>query len=139
MTHKKDDMLILVNVFLLSCGCLCFMPFPRSILGGISWSYSCVYYILLIVGIIKQFSPSATDITHYPAGTCRHIDVNMTSLHRIDVNTTFFDVGKPVFKSMMLTSELFVNLLKIVFHSTSNCLIQSTGQHKQIACHYFFH
>ena len=40
------------------------------------------------IGYYLIFSPSATDITHYPAGTCRRIDVNVTSLYRIDVDTT---------------------------------------------------
>ena len=46
------------------------------------------YYISLILGITKQFSQRATYIAHYPAGICRRIDVSVTSLHRIDGDTT---------------------------------------------------
>ena len=107
------------------------MPFPHGILFGISWSYSHVLLYFVTIGYYLTVSPSATDITHYPAGTCRRIDVNMMSLHPIDVDTTFLccsvsaGQGQPVFKPMMLTSESFVNLLKIVFHTKSYVLIQS--------------
>ena len=40
---------------------------------------------------------------------------------------------------MVLSSELFVNLLKLVFHTNSNVLLNSVESNKQILGRYFIH
>ena len=64
------------------------MPFPHGILFGIFWPYLRVLLYFVNIGYYLTVSSIATDITHYPVGTCSRINVNVTSLHHIDVDTT---------------------------------------------------
>ena len=88
------------------------------------------YYILLILGIT-----GATDITHYPAGTCRRVDVNVTSLHLLFcvcwVRTTIIQANDADLRVICYFAETCVSY-------KFKCL-NPVESNKQIVGRYFIH